>query len=100
MSNQNTLSNTTYDILKAMGRDAEFLYALYQLYPETEIKDSEETVQNPFENEPMFVGGQSRKEQWRKIHCSQQQFFRQILKFKWRYSKNEGQKLHPVLLTH
>jgi hypothetical protein len=36
------------------------------LYPETEIKDSEETVQNPFENEPMFVGGQSRKEQWRK----------------------------------
>jgi hypothetical protein len=37
MSNQNTLSNTTYDILKAMGRDAEFLYDTIDTY----IKDSE-----------------------------------------------------------
>ena len=37
MSNQNTLSNTTYDILKAMGRDAEFLYDTIDTY----IKDAE-----------------------------------------------------------
>ncbi len=37
MSNQNTLSNTTYDILKAMGRDAEFLYDTIDMY----IKDAE-----------------------------------------------------------
>ena len=37
MSNQNTLSNTTYDILKAMGRDAEFLYDTVDTY----IKDAE-----------------------------------------------------------
>ena len=37
MSNQNTLSNTTYDILKAMGKDAEFLYDTIDTY----IKDAE-----------------------------------------------------------
>ena len=37
MSNQNTLLNTTYDILKAMGRDAEFLYDTIDTY----IKDAE-----------------------------------------------------------
>jgi hypothetical protein len=37
MSNQNTLSNTMYDILKAMGRDAEFLYDTIDTY----IKDAE-----------------------------------------------------------
>ena len=37
MSNQNTLSNTTYDILKAMGKDAEFLYDNIDTY----IKDAE-----------------------------------------------------------
>ena len=37
MSNQNTLSNTTYDILKVMGKDAEFLYDTIDTY----IKDAE-----------------------------------------------------------
>jgi hypothetical protein len=32
MSNQNTLSNTMYDILNAMGKDAEFLYDTIDKY--------------------------------------------------------------------
>ena len=42
------------------------IFPIYQSYPETEIRDSEEIVNNPFENESIFVGGQSRKKQWRK----------------------------------
>jgi hypothetical protein len=32
MSNQNALSNTMYDILNAMGKDAEFLYETIDKY--------------------------------------------------------------------
>jgi hypothetical protein len=43
-----------------------YTYPIYQSYPETEIKDSEETVQTPFENESIFLSGETRKEQRRK----------------------------------
>ena len=34
---------------------------IYQSYPETEIKDSLETIQNPFENESVFMSSKKRK---------------------------------------
>ena len=42
------------------------IYPIYQSYPETEIKDSEETVQNPFDNESTFLSTESRASQRRK----------------------------------
>jgi len=38
MSNQDALSNTMYDILNAMGKDAEFLYDTIDKY----IKDAQD----------------------------------------------------------
>lgn len=40
MSNQNALSNTMYDVLKAMGKDAEFLYDTIDKY----IKDAQDAI--------------------------------------------------------
>jgi hypothetical protein len=37
------------------------IYPIYQSYPETEIKDSEETVKTPFENESVFTSTRKRK---------------------------------------
>jgi hypothetical protein len=42
------------------------IYPIYQSYPETEIKDSEETVQTPFENESIFLSTDNRATQRRK----------------------------------
>lgn len=42
------------------------IYPIYQSYPETEIKDSEETVQNPSDNESIFLSVDSRATQRRK----------------------------------
>lgn len=43
------------------------IYAIYQTYPESEIKDSLQTVSNPFEgNESIFLAIETRKEQRKK----------------------------------
>ena len=42
------------------------IYPIYQSYPETQIKDSVETTDNPFENESIFLSTDSRAEQRRK----------------------------------
>ena len=42
------------------------IFPIYQSYPETEIKDSIDTVKNPFENESIFLSGETRKTQRRK----------------------------------
>jgi hypothetical protein len=42
------------------------VFPIYESYPESEIKDSLETVNNPFDNESIFLSGESRKTQRRK----------------------------------
>ena len=44
------------------------IYPIYQSYPETEIKDSEETVDNPFENESVFMSSRKKKYKDRRLN--------------------------------
>lgn len=41
------------------------MFPIYETYPESEIKDNLETVNNPFEsNESIFLAIETRKQQW------------------------------------
>ena len=42
------------------------IFPIYETHFESEIKDSVETIDNPFENESTFLSTESRKEQRRK----------------------------------
>ena len=46
--------------------ECENIFPIYEAHFESEIKDSLETVNNPFENESIFLSTDSRKEQRRK----------------------------------
>lgn len=46
MENSATLSNTMYDILKAMGKDAEFLYDTIDIYIEDAEKENKKELAN------------------------------------------------------
>ena len=41
-------------------------FPLHETFEESQIKDSVETTDNPFENESIFLTTETRKEQWRK----------------------------------
>ena len=43
------------------------IFPIYQSYPETEIKDSEETVQTPSENESVFMSSKKKKYRDRRL---------------------------------
>jgi rubrerythrin len=46
MEHSATLSNTMYDILKAMGKDAEFLYDTIDIYIEDAEKENKKELAN------------------------------------------------------
>ena len=46
MEHSATLSNTMYDILKAMGKDAEFLYDTIDIYIEDAEKENKKELDN------------------------------------------------------
>jgi hypothetical protein len=50
MENSATLSNTMYDILKVMGKDAEFLYDTIDTYIEDAEKANKKELANTWRN--------------------------------------------------
>jgi hypothetical protein len=46
------------------------IFPIYEAHYESEIKDSEETIQNPFENESVFMSSKKRKYKDRRLNSN------------------------------